>query len=97
MSTTESASDAIDALPAHRVLALVQEILARRSGGRPLAPILLDDDLREAGLSSLEMVNLMLAVESEFGIAIPDGEMTPKNFRSISAIDTLITALLGNK
>ena len=97
MSTTESASDAIDALPAHRVLGLVQEILARRSGGRPLAPILLDDDLREAGLSSLEMVNLMLAVESEFGIAIPDGDMTPKNFRSISAIDVLVTALLGNK
>jgi acyl carrier protein len=95
MSTTASSSQAIDALPAHRVLGLVQEILARRSGGRPLAPILLDVDLREAGLTSLEMVNLMLAVEAEFGVTIPDGDMTPRNFRSISAIDALVASLLG--
>ena len=95
MSTTASSSQAIEALPAHRVLGLVQEILARRSGARPLAPILLDGDLREAGLTSLEMVNLMLAVEAEFGVTIPDGDMTPRNFRSISAIDALVASLLG--
>jgi acyl carrier protein len=92
MSTTESSSDTIEVLPALRVLGLVEEILARR---RPLAPILPDNDLREAGLTSLEMVNLMLAVEAEFGVAIPDGDMTPKNFRSISAIDALVASLLG--
>jgi acyl carrier protein len=95
MSTTESSSDAIGAVPAHRVLGLVHELLARRSGTRPLAPILHDDDLREAGLTSLEMVNLMLAVETEFGVTIPDGDMTPKNFRSIAAIDALVASLLG--
>ena len=92
MSTTES-SDAIDTLPAHRVLGLVHGILARRSAVLPLAPILHDDDLREAGLTSLEMVNLMLAVEAEFGVTIPDADMTPKSFRSISAIDALVASL----
>jgi acyl carrier protein len=40
------------------------------------------------------MVNLMLAVESEFGLKIPDRDMTPANFRSILRIDALVGALL---
>ena len=79
-------------LPAnHRVVAIVQEILDRRSVNRP---ILADDDLRDVGLTSLDMVNLMLSVEAEFGLTIPDADMTLRNFRSISAIDTLVTSLL---
>ncbi len=38
------------------------------------------DNLREAGLTSLDMVNLMLAVEAEFDIEIPQSAMTPDNF-----------------
>ena len=72
----------------------MHELLARRCDGRSRAPILYDDDLREAGLSSLEVVNLMLAVEAEFGVTIPEVKMTPKNFSSISAIDALIASLL---
>jgi acyl carrier protein len=77
-----------------RVVGLVQDILQRRGIGRP---ILADEDLREAGLNSLDMVNLMLAVEAEFDLKIPDADMTLRNFRSISAIDALVAALLGNK
>jgi acyl carrier protein len=40
------------------------------------------------------MVNLMLAVETEFDIKIPDRDMTPSNFRSIAQIDKLVGALL---
>jgi acyl carrier protein len=77
-----------------RVVGLVQDILQRRGIGRP---ILADEDLREAGLNSLDMVNLMLAVEAEFDLKIPDADMTLRNFRSISAIDALVAALLGSK
>ena len=39
------------------------------------------------------MVNLMLAVEAEFDLEIPQAEMTPENFRSIETIETLVGAL----
>ena len=49
------------------------------------------DNLREAGLTSLDMVNLMLAIEAEFDIEIPQSAMTPENFDTIAAIDRLLS------
>ena len=49
--------------------------------------------LGEAGLTSLDMVNLMLAVEAEFDLEIPQEEMTPDNFRSVETIERLVEAL----
>ena len=49
-----------------------------------------DDDLGENGLSSLDFVNLMLAVEAEFDLKIPELDMRPTNFRSIARIETLV-------
>jgi acyl carrier protein len=79
---------------ADRLAGMVREILARRAAAPPVRPILLDDDLREVGLTSLDMVNLMLAVEAEFDLKIPDAEMTLRNFRSIAAIDALLAPLM---
>jgi acyl carrier protein len=73
-----------------RVVDLVSQILARRSINRPVTD---NDDLRECGLSSLDLVNLMLAVETEFDVKIPDKDMTPSNFRSVSKIDALVNTL----
>ena len=50
-------------------------------------------DLREIGLTSLDMVDLVLSVECEFDLQIPEAQITPANFRSISAIDALVNAL----
>jgi acyl carrier protein len=50
-----------------------------------------DDNLREAGLTSLDMVNLMLAIEAEFDIEIPQSAMTPDNFDTVAAIDCLVS------
>jgi acyl carrier protein len=77
--------------PTDRITALVNSILIDRSIQFPASP---DDDLRSAGLSSLDMVNLVLAVESEFDVTIPDADITPVRFRSIATIATLVTALL---
>ena len=74
-----------------RVTQLVRQIMAKRSIDRLVG---YDDVLSECGLSSLDLVNLMLAVETEFDIKIPDRDMTPSNFRSIAQIDKLVGALL---
>ena len=74
-----------------RVAQLVRQLMAKRSIDRSVG---YDDVLSECGLSSLDMVNLMLAVETEFDIRIPDRDMTPSNFRSIAQIDKLVSALL---
>jgi acyl carrier protein len=76
---------------ADRVARLVRELLSKRSINKPVGP---DDSLAEIGLSSLDIVNLMLSVEVEFAIKIPDREMTPSNFRSIAQVDRLVGKLL---
>jgi acyl carrier protein len=37
------------------------------------------------------MVTLMLGVEAEFDIEIPQNAMTPENFDTIAAIDVLVS------
>jgi acyl carrier protein len=49
-----------------------------------------DNNLRDAGLTSLDMVNLMLAIEAEFDIEIPQSAMTPDNFDTIAAMENLV-------
>jgi acyl carrier protein len=73
-----------------QLLGLVKQMLAKDAITRPLA---LDDPLTEVGLSSIDMVNLMLAVEAEFDIMIPNYEITPANFRTVSTIAALIVKI----
>jgi acyl carrier protein len=70
---------------------IVSRMMARRGVSLALTR---DSDLKNSGLTSLDMVNLMLAVESAFGIMIPQSAMTPENFTSIATIETLVSALL---
>ncbi len=79
---------------ADRIAELVRQILAKRGLDRAVDH---DADLNEAGLSSRDSVNLMLAVETEFAVKIPDRDMTPANFRSITRIDGLIGKLLKSR
>jgi acyl carrier protein len=73
-----------------RIYGIVQAALARRNLNGPLDRA---QPLYEAGLTSLDMVNLMLTVEAEFDLEIPQAEMTPENFRSIDAIERLVETL----
>jgi acyl carrier protein len=77
-----------------RVLNIVRQILARRSA---IQALWVDDDLHQIGLTSLEMVNLMLTIEAAFDVQIPEGDMTPANFRSVSKICAIVTAVKENK
>jgi acyl carrier protein len=67
-----------------------EQSIAKRPGVKPIGP---GDDLRACGLSSLGLVNLMLSVETEFDLKVPERDMTPANFRSIACIVDLVRAL----
>jgi acyl carrier protein len=75
---------------ADRVAALVQQLLRQRAIVRPITPT---DDLRAMGLTSMDMVSLVLAVESEFALMIPESRITPANFRSVAAVSQLLSEL----
>jgi acyl carrier protein len=72
------------------VTEVVHRMLVERSIG---GTVTADADLREVGLTSLDMVDLVLSVECAFDLQIPEAQITPANFRSISAIDALVNAL----
>ena len=50
-------------------------------------------DLREAGLTSISAVRLMLEIEAAFDIAIPDSDLTPENFATLTSIAQLVERL----
>jgi acyl carrier protein len=77
-----------------RLLALIGQILDRPDAAQSL-PV--DGRLSELGMSSIKMVNLMLAVEGEFDLNIPQQEITPDNFRSVTSIESLLERLLALK
>ena len=76
---------------ADRVASLVRALAEKRAIAGSIGPA---DDLRACGLSSLDLVNLMLAVESEFALRIPERDMTPAKFRSMARIAELVHDLL---
>jgi acyl carrier protein len=77
--------------PRARLRALVAGILAAKSQTRPFSD---DDTLAEIGIASVDMVTLLLSVESEFDLEVPQQEITADMFRSISTIDALVRRLL---
>lgn len=56
-----------------------------------------DADLYAAGLSSLATVHLMLAIEDEFDIEIPDRLLTRRLFSSIDSMAAAITEVQQGK
>jgi acyl carrier protein len=76
-----------------RLLALIGQILDKGDG----ASLPVDARLSELGMSSIKMVNLMLGVEGEFDLSIPQNEITPDNFRSVTSIEALLGRLLAVK
>jgi acyl carrier protein len=87
-----SANPSVPVLRA-RLLTLIGQIL-NQADTRSL-PV--DARLSELGMSSIKMVNLMLAVEGEFDLSIPQNEITPENFRSVTSIEALLGRLLALK
>jgi acyl carrier protein len=74
-----------------RLIGLVRRILGATAAYRPIQ---IDARLSDLGVSSIKMVNLMLAIETEFDITIPQTEITPGNLDSIASIERLLQKLL---
>ena len=81
-------TDALE--PEAKIADIVQRLLRDRSIDRRFA---LKDNLRDVGLTSLDMTTLVFAVEADFSIEIPDRAITPANFTSVSSIGRLIRTL----
>jgi acyl carrier protein len=76
-----------------RLIEMTKQILAENSINRPIAA---DDSLTDIGVSSIDMVNLMLAVEAEFNVLIPSSDISPENFRSVATIEALIVRIASS-
>ncbi len=51
------------------------------------------DSLVDRGMTSMAMVDLMLAIEATFDVTIPQRELTPANFQSIKSLSRLLERL----
>ena len=74
-----------------RLLALVKSILKQNAIAADLEPATL---LVDVGLTSMDMVNLMLVVEAEFDFTIPQADITPENFQSVATLERLVVSQL---
>jgi acyl carrier protein len=74
-----------------RVVSLVKEILVRNEITSDIVP---GARLVDVGLTSVDMVNLMLGVEAEFDFTIPQDKITPENFQSVETLERMVESQL---
>ena len=49
-----------------------------------------DDDLLEAGLDSMGIMRLIMFIENEYAITLPDTEIEPDNVQTFNALEQWI-------
>ncbi|WP_323122775.1 acyl carrier protein [Burkholderia alba] len=59
----------------------------------PIDTVADGDDLYEAGLSSLNTIQLLLAIENHFNLEIPDELLSRQLFQSIDSLAGAVTQL----
>jgi acyl carrier protein len=74
-----------------RVLLLVKAILEQNAISAEVHP---ESLLVDVGLTSMDMVNLMLSIEAEFDFTIPQAEITPENFQSVKTLELMVVSQL---
>ena len=74
-----------------RILDLVKAILKQNAIAVEVDP---ESRLVNVGLTSMDLVSLMLGVEAEFDFTIPQSEITPENFQSVKTLELLIVSQL---
>jgi acyl carrier protein len=81
----------VDADIRNRIVTLVQGILDQNAIA---AEVTTDAHLVDIGLTSMDMVNLMLGVEAEFDFTIPQDKITPENFQSVATLERMVASEL---
>lgn len=67
---------------------------AEQEGKREPLPT---EDLFDSGvLDSFQVVDLIALVEQQYGIRVPDEDVTPENFRSIERIEEYVASRSGS-
>jgi acyl carrier protein len=51
-----------------------------------------DSNLYESGLDSMAIMQLLILIEEEFGVALPESELTRQNFSTVRSVAGLIRA-----
>ena len=74
-----------------RIVSLVKAILEQNEIAAELTPAA---RLVDVGLTSMDMVNLMLSVEAEFDFTIPQDQITPENFQSVETLERMVAGQL---
>lgn len=74
-----------------RIIKLVKGILEQNALTADVQPAV---RLVDIGLTSMDMVNLMLGVEAEFDFTIPQAEITPENFQSVATLQRMVVSQL---
>jgi len=46
-----------------------------------------DEDLLEAGLDSMGIMRLIMFIEEQFGVTLPDSEIDPDNVKSFNTLE----------
>ncbi|MCP4407285.1 MAG: acyl carrier protein [Gammaproteobacteria bacterium] len=49
-----------------------------------------DDDLLQAGLDSMAIMRLVLFIENQFGVVLPDDELAPENLQTLKRLENWI-------
>jgi acyl carrier protein len=85
---------AISASVQDRVLSLVRSVIKQNAIAADVQP---ESRLVDIGLCSMDMVTLMLKVEAEFDLTLPQPEITPENFQSVKTLGLMIVNQLGRE
>ena len=78
----------------NRVLSVVKGVLQQNAIPAVVHP---GSRLVDSGLNSIGMVELMLRVEAEFDLILPQLEITPENFQSVKSMERMILNQLGSE
>lgn len=55
-----------------------------------------DTELKKAGIDSFSTVEIILFIERKFGVAIPDEQLLPENFKTLRSLANTVSGLLNN-
>jgi acyl carrier protein len=51
-------------------------------------------NLQQAGIDSFSTVEIILFIERQYGVMIPDDQLIPDNFKTLQALSSTVQALL---
>jgi acyl carrier protein len=54
-----------------------------------------DSNLYDSGLDSMAIMQLLILIEEEYGVALPEGELTRQNFSTVRSVAGLVRARVG--